>query len=47
MAGIFTFLNRALNLCLERILFISEIQYLKAIALIRGCNPSIVDSALF
>ena len=47
MAGIFTFLNRALNLCLERILFISEIQYLKAIALDRGYNPSIVDKALF
>ena len=47
MAAFFAYLNRVLNNCPDPISFNSEIQYLKAIALNRGCNPSIVDKALF
>ena len=47
MAAFYTFVNRALNICSDPISFNSEIQYLKAIALDRGYNPSIVDKALF
>ena len=41
------FVNRTLNICLDSISFNNEIQYLKAIALDRGYNLSIVDKALF
>ena len=47
MAVFYTFVNSALNICPDPISFNSEIQYLKAIALDRGYNPSIVDKALF
>ena len=47
MASFYSFVNRALNICSDLISFNSEIQYLKAIALDRGFNPSIVDKALF
>ena len=41
------FINHALNTCSEPISLNSEIQYLKAIAVDRGYNPSIVNKALF
>ena len=47
MAVFYTFVNRALNTCSDPISFNNEIQYLKAIALDRGYNPSTVDKALF
>ena len=43
----YTFVNRIFNICSDAISFNSEIQYLKAIALHRGYNPSIVYKALF
>ena len=47
MAALYTSVNRALNISSGSISFKSEIQYLKAIALDRCYNPSIVDKALF
>ena len=41
------FVNRDLNFVSDLILFNSEIQYLKEIALDRGYNSSIVDKAFF
>ena len=46
MAIFYTFVNSALNICSDPISFNSENQYLKAIALDRGCNSSIIDKAL-
>ena len=46
MAAFYTFVNHALNVCLDTILFNNEIQYLKTITLDKGCNSSIVDKAL-
>ena len=47
MAAFYTFVNHVLNICSDTILFNIEIQYLKAIALDRAYNPSIVDKVLF
>ena len=47
MAGLYAFVNRALNTRSDSILLNSEIQYLKAVSLDRGYNPSIVNKAHF
>ena len=47
MATFYTFVDRAFNICSDPISFNSKIQYLKAIALDRDYNPSIVDKTLF
>lgn len=42
-----TFINRTIHFCSYSYTLKSEIQYLKATAIDRDCNPSITDTALF
>ena len=47
MAAFYAFINHILNISSDEMSFNTEIQYVNAIALDRGYNPSIVDKALF
>ena len=47
MASFYTYINHVLNIGSDLTSFNSKSQYLKATALDRGCNPTVVDKALF